>query len=56
MSRADLGNYLGLVIETVSRVLTRLQRQGVIRIAQRELEIVDLPRLYDVAALPPRVG
>ena len=56
MSRADLGNYLGLVIETVSRVLTRLQRQGAIRIDQRELEILDLPRLYEVAGILPPAG
>ena len=52
MSRADLGNYLGLVTETVSRVLTRLQRQGVIRVDLREIEILDLPRLYEVAGIP----
>ena len=53
MSRADLGNYLGLVIETVSRVLTRLQRQGLLRIDQREIEILDLPRLHEVAGVAP---
>ena len=53
MSRADLGSYLGLVIETVSRVLTRLQRQGLVRINQREIEILDLPRLHDVAGIAP---
>jgi CRP/FNR family transcriptional regulator len=51
MSRADIGNYLGLVIETVSRVLTRLQRQGIIRLDQREVEIIDLPRLHEVAGV-----
>ena len=51
MSRADIGSYLGLVIETVSRVLTRLQRQGVIRMTQREVEILDLQRLHEVAGV-----
>lgn len=52
MSRADLGNYLGLVIETVSRVLTRLQRRHVLKVNQREIEILDLPKLYEIAGVP----
>ena len=32
MTRAEIADYLGLTIETVSRVLTRLKTQGVIRL------------------------
>lgn len=41
MSRSDIGDYLGLTIETVSRVLSRLKTQGVIRLVSlRTVEIV----------------
>lgn len=38
MTRAEIADYLGLSIETVSRVLTRLKTQGVIRL----LSLTDL--------------
>lgn len=40
MSRSDMGNYLGLVVETVSRVLTRLQQSETLRVQGREVEIL----------------
>lgn len=36
MTRADIADYLGLTTETVSRTLTRLQRDGYIRIERAE--------------------
>jgi len=41
MSRVDMGNYLGLAVETVSRTLTKLQRRGVIKIEGKEVTILD---------------
>ena len=49
MSRGDMGNYLGLVVETVSRVLTRLQNNGVLKIQGREVEILEPKALADLA-------
>ncbi|TQV67814.1 fumarate/nitrate reduction transcriptional regulator Fnr [Exilibacterium tricleocarpae] len=49
MSRADIGNYLGLTVETVSRVLSRFQKQGVLTVDKKEIEIVELGKLQAVA-------
>jgi len=50
MTRAEIGNYLGLTLETVSRALSRLDREGLIRFvdkSRRELHLPDLPALRD---------
>lgn len=41
MSRVDIGNYLGLTVETVSRVFTRLQKTKVLEVSNREITILD---------------
>lgn len=41
MSRNEIANYLGLAIETVSRVLCVFHRLGVITVNQREVVIID---------------
>ncbi|MBE8716758.1 fumarate/nitrate reduction transcriptional regulator Fnr [Cellvibrio polysaccharolyticus] len=45
MSRTDMGNFLGLTIETVSRIFSRLQKQGVLAVDKKEITILDLPAL-----------
>ncbi len=45
MSRAEIGSFLGITVETVSRTLTRIQERGLINIRARELTILDLPNL-----------
>ncbi|NYT35254.1 helix-turn-helix domain-containing protein [Allopusillimonas soli] len=45
MSREEIGNYLGLTLETVSRLFSRFAREGLIRIQQREVHLLDLPAL-----------
>jgi CRP/FNR family transcriptional regulator, anaerobic regulatory protein len=48
MSRMDIGNFLGLTIETVSRTFSRLQKEGVINVDGREILINDHERLSDL--------
>lgn len=50
MTRADLGNFLSLQLETVTRALSRLAASGLIEVDGREI------RLQDPAALMRRVA
>lgn len=51
MSRGDIGNYLGLTVETVSRILSRLQKAEVILVDNKEVEILDIAQLRAHASL-----
>lgn len=51
MSRTDMGDYLGLTVETVSRTMTKLKTKGVISLLDRGIiEILDQDALEDMAA------
>ncbi|WP_111640895.1 fumarate/nitrate reduction transcriptional regulator Fnr [Marinimicrobium alkaliphilum] len=50
MSRTDIGNFLGLTIETVSRVFTRLQKQGIIRVDKKEVQVEDIDALRKLSS------
>jgi len=45
MSRGDIGNYLGLALETVSRLFTRFQTEGLLKVERRNIELLDRQRL-----------
>jgi len=50
MSRADIGNYLSLAIETVSRLFAKLRNSGLIEVDRRQLLINNLDELRNFAA------
>jgi CRP/FNR family transcriptional regulator len=45
MSRSDIGNYLGLALETVSRLFTRFQNEGLLHVDRKHIELLDRERL-----------
>lgn len=49
MTRADIGNYLGLSVETISRILSNLQQEGVIEVQNKLVEIIEPLRLREMA-------
>jgi CRP/FNR family transcriptional regulator len=49
MSRRDIASYLRLATETVSRVLARFQKAGVLRVARKQVRIRDLEKLRKLA-------
>lgn len=50
MSRAEIGSYLGLTLESVSRLFSRFQDDGLIKVHLREIELLDLNGLRAAAA------
>lgn len=50
MTRADIGNYLGLSVETISRLLTQLQRDGLLRVQNKLVAIHAPERLRALAS------
>jgi CRP/FNR family transcriptional regulator len=48
MTREEIGSYLGLTLETVSRLFSRFSAEGLIRIDRREIEILDFTALRSI--------
>ena len=45
MTREEIGSYLGLKLETVSRAFSRFQEEGLIAVQQKHVRILDIPGL-----------
>lgn len=50
MTREEIGNYLGLTIESVSRVFSRFKKNGWIEGSPRDVKILDRKALQDLVA------
>ncbi|MFO1319827.1 MAG: fumarate/nitrate reduction transcriptional regulator Fnr [Burkholderiales bacterium] len=53
MTREEIGSFLGLKLETVSRVFSRFQDEGLISVQQKHVRIIDIPRLKDLVGQRP---
>ncbi len=49
MSRNDIGNYLGLAVETVSRLFSRFQEEEILDVQRKHVCIIDLVQLRNIA-------
>lgn len=48
MSRQEIGNYLGLTIETVSRLFTKFQRNGLVKINRKAISLENFPAIHAI--------
>lgn len=53
MTRHEIGSYLGLTLETVSRTLSAFNEIGLIAVEQRSIDIKDVESLKNLRRLPP---
>lgn len=51
MTRGDIGNYLGLTIETISRLLGRFQKNGLISVQGKYITILKMEELIEMAGV-----
>ena len=48
MTRGDIGNYLGLTVETISRLLGRFQKLGILTVQGKYITINDIDGLIEL--------
>ncbi|MFH1495254.1 MAG: fumarate/nitrate reduction transcriptional regulator Fnr [Pseudomonadota bacterium] len=56
MTRGEIGSYLGLKLETVSRTLSKFQDESLITVQNKQLVLNDLARLRQIAGRPNLSG
>ena len=49
MTRSEIGNYIGLTVETISRLLNRFQKNNLISVSGKLITIHDIDELSDLA-------
>jgi CRP/FNR family transcriptional regulator len=50
MTREEIGSYLGMKLETVSRTFSRFQADGLITVQGKQIVIVDLPTIKQMVS------
>jgi CRP/FNR family transcriptional regulator len=50
MTREDIGSYLGLKVETVSRLFSAFHRDGLLEVRNKQISIIDIKGLEQVRA------
>ena len=50
MSREDIANYLGLTIESISRLINKFKKQGLVNVRNREIDLLEPAVLKAMAA------
>jgi CRP/FNR family transcriptional regulator len=50
MTRAEIGSFLGLKLETVSRVLSRFAQEGLIDVNQKHVRIIEPEGLRQIVS------
>lgn len=53
MTREEIGSYLGLKLETVSRLLSRFHRDGLLQVQGRTVKLLDRIALQQLASVSP---
>jgi len=51
MTRSEIGNFIGLTVETISRLLNRFDKNGLIKIDGKYITIVDMSLLEQTAGI-----
>ena len=51
MSRSDIGNYLGLAVETISRTFSRFQQQELLEVRKKYIHLKNIEQLRELAGL-----
>lgn len=54
MTREEIGSYLGLKLETVSRVFSRFHEEGLVSVQQKHIGILNIPGLRNLINRQPK--
>jgi CRP/FNR family transcriptional regulator len=50
LTREEIGSFLGMKLETVSRLLSHFQKEGLIQVQGRNLKLLDLSALRQLVS------